>query len=55
MNHDSNGPTGILYWAMGALVVAVSVLTYFVLAGSSDGASNKANFDLDTISAPMSQ
>ena len=55
MNHDSNGPTGILYWAMGALVVAVSVLTYFVLAGSSDGASKKVEIRLDTISAPLSQ
>jgi hypothetical protein len=54
MKNDSNGPTRILYWAMGALVVAVSVLTYFVSAGSSDG-GKKAEIRLNTISAPISQ
>ncbi len=41
MDDNSNGPTGILYVAIGALVIAVAVLAYFVL-GIGAGAQNHA-------------
>jgi len=40
MDDHSDGPTGVWYIAIGALVVAVGLLAYFIVSGDRDGANS---------------